>query len=134
MFLQPKRSKYKKLRKGALSRLEFKKNKLKFGCIGLKTLESGFITARQIESARQTINKKIKKKGKLWLRIFPDYPITKKPTETRMGKGKGSVSHWSAKVKGGTVIFELHGVSIKIASIALKGGSSKLSLKTKIFS
>ena len=134
MFLQPKRSKYKKLRKGKLARLDFKKNKLKFGCIGLKTLESGFITARQIESARQTINKKIKKKGKLWLRIFPDYPITKKPTEVRMGKGKGSVSHWSARVKSGTVIFELHGISIKIASSALKKGSSKLSLKTKIFS
>ena len=133
MFLQPKRSKYKKLKKNKLPKLDFKKNKLKFGNIGLKTLESGFITAKQIESARQTINKKVNKKGKLWIRIFPDCPVTRKPIEIRMGKGKGSVSHWCARVKSGTVLFELYGVSNNIASIALKGGSSKLSVKTKIF-
>ena len=133
MFLQPKRLKYKKVKKGKLSKLEFKANSLKFGEIGLKTEASGVISARQIEAARRSIVRKIKKKGKLWIRIFPDLPITAKPTESRMGKGKGSISHWVARVRGGTAIFEICGIPKRTAIAALKAGSEKLPLKTRIF-
>jgi large subunit ribosomal protein L16 len=133
MFLQPRRSKYKKTRKGTLPKLEFKSNKLKFGTIGLKAIESGTISARQIEAARQAINRKIKRKGKLWIRVFPDQPITAKPTEVRMGKGKGPVSHWAVKIGGGCVLFELCGVTPNIAVSAFKTGGAKLPVKTKIF-
>ena len=133
MFLQPKKIKYKKVRKGKLSKLEFKSNTLQFGEIGLKAKESGLINARQIETVRRVITRKIKKKGKIWIRIFPYLPITSKPTESRMGKGKGSVSHWVAKVRGGTVLFEICGVPKHIAKEALKSCSKKLSIKTRIF-
>lgn len=134
MFLQPKKTKYKKTRKGKLRKLEFKTNKLKFGTVGLKSINSGIITARQIEAARQAISRKIKKKGKLWIRIFPDLPITAKPLASRMGKGKGALSHWGVKVKGGTVLFEICGIEDpKIIKNSLKTGSAKLPLKTKIF-
>lgn len=134
MFLQPKKYKYKKVRKGKLLKLEFKSNKLNFGDIGLKATESGIIHARHIEASRQAISRKIKRKGKLWIRIFPDTPISAKPMESRMGKGKGSLSHWGAKVRGGTVLFELCGIKdSNIAVDALKTGGTKLPLKTKIF-
>lgn len=133
MFLQPKKIKFKKVKKGKLNLLEFKANKLNFGEIGLKTEESGMINARQIEAARRAITKKTKRKGKLWIRIFPDLPITSKPNESRMGKGKGSVDYWVARVKGGTTLFELCGIPDYIAIEALKSGSSKLPLKTRIF-
>jgi len=133
MFLQPKKTKYKKVKKGKLSKLEFKSNSLKFGEIGLKTKASGLISAVQIESARRTIGRKIKKKGKIWIRIFPNLPITSKPTESRMGKGKGSVSHWVSRVKSGTVLFEVCGVPVHIAKEALRSGSAKLPIKTIIF-
>ena len=133
MFLQPKKSKYKKVRKGKLSKLEFKANTLKFGEIGLKTESSGMISARQIEASRRSITRKIKKKGKVWIRIFPDLPITAKPTESRMGKGKGSVDHWVARVRGGTALFEICGVPKHIAIKALRSGSHKLPIKTRIF-
>lgn len=133
MFLQPKKTKFKKIQKGKLVKLEFKNNDLKFGEIGLKTQISGLITAKQIEAARRTITRKIKRKGKLWIRIFPDLPITKKPNESRMGKGKGSVSFWASKVRGGTTIFEICGVPTHIAVEALKSGGKKLPLKTLIF-
>ena len=133
MFLQPKKFKYKKVRKGRLSKLEFKSNKLNFGTIGLKAMESGIIHARQIEASRQAISRKIKRKGKLWIRIFPDLPISAKPTESRMGKGKGSLSHWGSRVRGGTVLFELCGVKdSNIAIEALKTGGTKLPIKTQI--
>ena len=133
MFLQPKKIKYKKTKKGKLRQLEFKTSKLKFGAIGLKAVKSGMISARQIEASRQAITRKIKKKGKIWLRIFPDYPITAKPISARMGKGKGSVSHWGARLKGGTVLFEICGVKdIKIVKTALRTGAAKLPLKTRI--
>ena len=132
MFLQPKRSKFKKVRKGKLSYLNFKSNRLQFGTIGLKAAESGTISARQIESARQAINRKINRKGKLWLRIFPSLPITTKPTEVRMGKGKGSVDFWASKVSGGKMIFELCGVNKTVAKNAFKTGSKKLPIKTLI--
>lgn len=133
MFLQPKRSKYKKTRKGKLSHLNFRANKLRFGTIGLKAAESGTISSRQIEAARQAINRKINRKGKLWIRIFPSLPITTKPIEVRMGKGKGSVDFWASRVAGGCVIFELCGVTNKTAITAFKTGGAKLPIKTIIF-
>ena len=93
MFLQPKQTKNKKTKKGKIQKLEFRTNKLQFGNIGLKAMNSAIITARQIESTRQAISRKIKKKGKIWIRVFPDLPITAKPISSRMGKGKGSLSH-----------------------------------------
>ena len=133
MFLQPKKIKYKKVRKGKLSKLEFKSNTLQFGEIGLKAKESGLISARQIEAVRRVITRKIKKKGKVWIRIFPYLPITSKPTESRMGKGKGSVSHWVSRIKSGTTLFEVCGVPKHIAKEALKSSSAKLPIKTCIF-
>lgn len=133
MFLQPKKTKYKKVKKGKLKKFEYKSNSIKFGEMGLKAIDSGVINARQIESARRTIARKIKRKGKIWLRIFPDLPITSKPTESRMGKGKGSVSYWAAKIKGGMTLFEICGVPSHVAKEALRAGSTKLSIKTKIF-
>jgi large subunit ribosomal protein L16 len=133
MFTGPKQIKYKKTRKGKLSKYEFKTNTLKFGTIGLKAIESGMVNAKQIEAARQAIVRKIKRKGKIWIRIFPDIPVTSKPTGIRMGKGKGQVSHWVARVRGGTVLFEVCGLNFSTVSEALKTGGAKLPIKTKIF-
>jgi large subunit ribosomal protein L16 len=134
MFLQPKKTKYKKIKKGKLRQLEFKTNKLNFGTIGLKAVNSAIISARQIEASRQAITRKIKKKGKLWVRIFPDLPITAKSIASRMGKGKGALSHWGARIKGGCVLFEICGVKdSKIVKNALRTGGAKLPLKTRIF-
>jgi len=132
MLLQPKRTKYRKQNKGRLPKLEYRSNKLRFGIFGLKALESGCISARQIEAARQAINRKIKRSGRVWIRIFPDLPITSKPVEVRMGKGKGAVSHWVARIGGGAILFEIDGVSEKLARIALHTGSAKLPIKTTI--
>jgi large subunit ribosomal protein L16 len=133
MFTGPKQTKYKKTRKGKLSKYEFKTNNLKFGTIGLKAVESGMLNAKQIEAARQAIVRKIKRKGKIWIRVFPDTPITSKPTGIRMGKGKGQVSHWVARIRGGTVLFEVCGVNFSLVSEALQTGGAKLPIKTKIF-
>jgi len=133
MFLQPRKTKYKKTRKGKLKKLEFKSNTLKFGEIGLKAQVAGLVSAKQIEAARRAIVRKIKRKGKIWICIFPDLPVTSKPAESRMGKGKGAVSHWVAKVGGGTTLFEICGVPSHVAAEALRSGSKKLSIKTKIF-
>lgn len=133
MFLQPKKIKYKKIRKGKLKKLEFKANTIKFGEFGLKAAVSGILTARQIESARRAMVRKIKRKGKIWITIFPDLPITAKPTESRMGKGKGEIAHWAVKVRGGTTLFEVCGIPLPLAIEALKSGSKKLPIETKIF-
>lgn len=133
MLLYPKGLKYKKSRKGKLLKLEFRNNKLKFGRIGIKAAKSGTITARQIEATRQTIVRRIKRKGKLWIRIFPNNPITAKPTEIRMGKGKGALNHWGIRVRGGTVLFEISGVALNRSISALKAGGSKLPIKTLIY-
>lgn len=133
MFTGPKRIKYKKTKKGKLSKFEFKANKLNFGTVGLKAAESGLITATQIEASRQAIVRKMKKKGKLWIKIFPDLPITSKPTGIRMGKGKGQISHWTARVRGGTVLFEVCGLNLNTICSALKTGGAKLPIKTKVF-
>lgn len=133
MYNGPKQIKHKKVKKGRLKKLEFKTASLKFGTLGLKAAESGIIHSRQIEAARQAIIKKIKRKGKIWVRVFPDLPITSKPTGVRMGKGKGQFSHWGARVSGGTVLFEVCGVNLNTILSALKTGGAKLCIKTKIF-
>ena len=133
MFLQPKSSKYKKIKKGKLSKYSFRSKKLKFGTVGLKSIKSGIITARQLESARQAINRKINRKGKLWIRVFPSLSITSKPSESRMGKGKGAVNHWAIKVKSGQFIFEMCGIDKNSSILAFKAGKSKLPVKTDIF-
>jgi large subunit ribosomal protein L16 len=133
MYNRPRQVKYQKTKKGKLVKLEFKANKLIFGDIGLKAAESGIINAKQIESARQAIVRKIKRKGKIWIRIFPDLPITSKPTGVRMGKGKGQISYWGARVRKGTVLFEICGVNLNTVLLALRTGKAKLPIKTKIF-
>jgi large subunit ribosomal protein L16 len=130
MINGPRQTKYKKTKKG---KLEFKANKLTFGNVGLKAAESGIISSKQIEAARQAIVRKIKRKGKVWIKIFPDLPITSKPTGIRMGKGKGAVSHWGARVRGGTVLFEICGINFSTVFLALRTGGAKLPIKTKIF-
>lgn len=132
MFLQPKKTKYKKIKKGRHLKFNFKNNKLKFGTMGLKSLESGLITARQLESARQSINRKLKRKGKIWIRVFPFLPITSKPNEARMGKGKGSISHWCVRVSPGSIIFEIINKNYYDSIKALNSGNTKLPIKTKI--
>ena len=132
MLTGPKQTKYKKIRKGKLKKLEFKSNRLIFGTYGLKAAESGIINSNQIEAARQTIIKKIKKKGQIWIKIFPDLPITSKSTGVRMGKGKGPFSHWGARVAKGTIIFEICGINFNTLCLALKAGGTKLPIKTRI--
>lgn len=133
MIIGPKKTKYKKVKKGKLGRFEFKTNTLKFGLIGLKAIESGMITLKQIEASRQAITRKIKKKGKLWIRIFPNIPISSKSIGVRMGKGKGTFSCWGTKVKKGTVLFEICSSKTDIIYSALKTGGAKLPVKTQIF-
>ena len=133
MFNAPQNIKFKKTKKGRLRKLEYKSTKLTFGLVGLKARESGIVNARQIEAARQSIARKTNRKAKIWIKIFPDLPITSKPTGVRMGKGKGQVSYWGARVKGGTVLFEVCGANLKIIVNALKTASAKLPIKTKIF-
>lgn len=131
MLLQPKNKKYKKQKKGKLSKINFRSNKLKFGTFGLKAIKSGFISAKQIEAARQAINRRLKKSGKIWIRIFPNVPVIAKPLEARMGKGRGNVSHWACRVSAGSILFELDGVQINLAKSAFKTGAAKLSIKSK---
>lgn len=129
-MLMPKRIKYRKHHRGRRKGKATAANKLDFGEYGLQALEPAWVTARQIEAARVAITKFLKKSGKLWLRIFPDKPVTKKPAETRMGKGKGNPEFWVAVVKPGTVIFELEGLTETEAMEALRLAASKLPLKT----
>jgi len=132
-MLKPNRTKFKKLKKNYLkSFLETRSCKLQNGIIGLKALQKFRLTARQIEAVRQTITRELSRIGKVWVRIFPHIPVTKKPTENRMGKGKGAISYWCSQVKVGTILFEIIGVSLIKAKIALEKGSNKLPIKTKI--
>ena len=133
MLDRPIKLKYNKTRKGKLVALDFKTNKLKFGFIGLKTAQAGILSAKQIEAARRAIVRKIKRKGKVWVRVFPCLPRTAKSSKIRMGKGKGQVSFWGSRVRGGTTIFEICGVDLDISFSALKLGGAKLPLKTRIF-
>ena len=129
-MLQPKRTKFRKQHKGKNRGLAVRGSKVSFGEFGLKCIGRGRITARQIESARRAINRYIKRGGKVWIRIFPDKPITKKPVEVRMGKGKGNVEYWVALVQPGSLLFELEGVSQELAREAFRLASAKLPVKT----
>lgn len=134
-MLQPSRTKFRKQQKGRNKRkIATKGNELNFGEFGLKSLNNSRITARQIESSRIVISKHIKRAGKIWIRIYPDKPITKKPIEVRQGKGKGDVEFWAALVQPGKILFEIAGVSPDIAIKALKLASYKLPIKTLIVS
>ena len=130
-MLSPKRTKFRKAHKGRIHGDAKGGAFLNFGSYGMKALQPERITARQIEAARRAITRHIKRQGRVWIRIFPDVPVTKKPTEVRMGKGKGSVECWAAKVKPGRIIFELHGVNEDLAKEALALGSAKLPIRTK---
>lgn len=131
-MLQPKRVKYRKQFRGRMRGKAARGNTVDFGDVGLQSLEPAWITARQIEAARRTIVRQLKRRGKVYIRIFPDKPVTQKPAETRMGKGKGSVEHWVAVVKPGRVLFEVGGVDDDLAIEALKRASYKLPVQSKI--
>ena len=129
-MLLPKRTKYRKMHKGRNRGLATTGNKVSFGEFGLKATGRGRMTARQIEAARRTITRHIKRGGRVWIRVFPDKPITKKPLEVRMGKGKGSVEYWVMEIKPGQMLYELQGVSEELAREAFKLASAKLPFKT----
>jgi len=133
-MLMTKRTKYRKKQRGRMKGVATNGSTITFGEVALKTLEPGKITSRQIEAARVSITRKVKRGGKLWIRIFPDYPFTKKPAETRMGKGKGNPEGWIARIKPGRILFELAGVDEELARTALTSASFKLPVKTKIIS
>jgi large subunit ribosomal protein L16 len=133
-MLMPKRVKWRKQQRGSMAGRATRGAELSFGEFGLQAMEPGWVSARQIEAARRTIVREMKRRGKIWIRIFPDHPYTRKPPETRMGKGKGSVEYWVAVVKPGRVMFEIGGLPSDIAKVALQQASYKLSIKTKIVS
>ena len=130
-MLSPKRVKFRKTFKGRTTGIAYRGSELSFGHYGLQALEPGWVSNRQIEAARVALTRHIKRGGKVWIRIFPDKPITKKPAETRMGKGKGSPDRWVAVVKPGRMLFELEGVSREVAQSAMALAAAKLSVKTK---
>jgi len=130
-MLQPKRMKFRKVQKGRNRGLAQSANSVSFGEFGLKATERGRMTARQIEAARRVMTRHIKRQGKIWIRVFPDKPITKKPLEVRMGKGKGGVEYWAAVVKPGRILFEVSGVPMETAKEALRLAAQKLPVKTK---
>lgn len=129
-MLQPKRTKFRKQQKGHNRGLAQRGNRVSFGEYGLKAVTRGRITARQIEAARRAMTRYTKRGGKTWIRIFPDKPISKKPIEVRMGKGKGNVEYWVAQVQPGTVLYEIEGVSREVAEEAMRLAASKLPVKT----
>jgi large subunit ribosomal protein L16 len=129
-MMQPKRTKYRKQMKGRNGGVSTTGNKVSFGEYGLKTIEEGRLTARQIEAARRAMTRAVKRGGKLWIRIFPDTPVTKKPLEVRMGSGKGNVEYWVAKVRPGKMLYEMEGVTETEAREAFKLAAAKLSVKT----
>jgi len=128
----PKRVKYRKQHRGRMRGMALRGGKVSFGEFGLQSLECGWLTNRQIEAARVALTRKIKRGGKVWIRVFPDKPFTKKPAETRMGKGKGNPEGWVAVVKPGKVMFELEGVSYELAREAMRLASRKLPLRTRL--
>jgi large subunit ribosomal protein L16 len=131
-MLQPKRTKFRKQFKGRIHGTAKGGTTLSFGEIGLKAVEPERITARQIEAARRAIARHTKRQGRIWLRVYPDVPVTKKPAEVRMGSGKGGVELWVARVKPGRILFEIGGVNPQIAKEALELGAAKLPIKTRI--
>ena len=130
-MLQPKRTKYRKQQKGRIKGLAHRGSKISFGSFGLKSMDVGRITNRQIEAARVAMTRYMKREGKVWIRIFPDKPITSKPQEVRMGKGKGALDHYVAVVKPGKIMFEIDGVSTVVAHEALRLAAQKLPVLTK---
>ena len=133
-MLQPKRTKYRKMHKGRNDGLSWNANAVSFGEYGLKSTATGQLTARQIEAARRVITRYVARGGKLWIRIFPDTPVTKKPLEVRMGSGKGNVEYWAAKVQPGRMLYELEGVDETLARAAFHLAHHKLPINTKIVS
>ena len=131
-MLQPKRTKFRKMQKGRVKGLAYRGSTVAYGSFAVKTMDIGFITSRQIEVARIAINRYMKREGKVWIRIFPDKPMTSKPAEVRMGKGKGAPSHWVAPVRPGRIMFEVDGVSEATAQEALRLGAQKLPVRCKI--
>jgi large subunit ribosomal protein L16 len=131
-MLMPKRVKWRKQQRGRMKGKALRGAEINFGEIGLQALEPGWVSARQIEAARRTIVHSMKRRGKVWIRIFPDKPYTRKPPETRMGKGKGGVEYWVAVVRPGRIMFELGGLPIEMAKEALEQASYKFSIRTKI--
>jgi large subunit ribosomal protein L16 len=131
-MLLPKRVKYRKTQRGKVSGSETRGTNVAFGTFGLKALESGWVTSRQIEAVRVTLSRTMKRDGKIWIRIFPDKPVTKKPAETRMGSGKGSPEFWVAVIRPGRVMFEIGGVSKAVAEEALRLSGHKLPVKSKM--
>ncbi|MBN1251256.1 MAG: 50S ribosomal protein L16 [Bacteroidales bacterium] len=130
-MLQPKKSKFRKQQKGKMKGIAQRGNSLAFGSFGIKALETTWITGRQIEAARQAVTRYMKREGQIWIRIFPDKPITKKPAEVRMGKGKGAPELWVARVTPGRILFEAEGVPYEIAKEALRLAAQKLPITTK---
>ena len=130
-MLQPKRTKFRKAHKGRIHGVASSGATLSFGQFGLKAVEPDRVTARQIEAARRALTRHMKRAGRVWIRVFPDLPVTSKPTEVRMGKGKGAVDYWAARVKPGRIMFEIDGVSEETAREALRLGAAKLSVKTR---
>ena len=130
-MLQPKKTKYRKVQKGRMKGNAGRGYRLSNGMYGIKSLDSKFLTSRQIEAARIAATRYMKREGNIWIKIFPDKPITKKPLEVRMGKGKGAVEYWAAVVKPGRILFEIGGVPIEVAKEALRLAAQKLPVKTK---
>ncbi|MDH3715760.1 MAG: 50S ribosomal protein L16 [Gammaproteobacteria bacterium] len=133
-MLQPKRTKFRKQQKGRNRGLATSGNRVSFGEYGLRATARGRLTARQIEAARRAMTRHIKRGGKIWIRVFPDVPVTKKPIEVRMGKGKGNVEYWVAKIKPGKVLYEMQGVSEDIAREAFRRAAAKLPVSTTFVS
>jgi len=131
-MLQPKKTKYRKQQKGRMKGNSQRGHELAFGSFGIKALESAWITGRQIEAARQAVTRHMKREGQIWIRIFPDKPVTKKPAEVRMGKGKGAPEYFVARVTPGRIMFEAEGVPMEIAKEALRLAAQKLPIKTKL--
>jgi len=131
-MLQPKRTKYRKMQKGRNKGLAYRGSTVDFGSFGLKAIERGRLTSRQIEAARIAMTRFMKREGKVWIRIFPDKPMTSKPAEVRMGKGKGALDHYVALIKPGKIMFEMDGVSMETAKEALRLAAQKLPMLTKM--
>ena len=133
-MLMPKKVKYRKQQRGRMAGKAWRGSSLAFGDYGLKVMTCGWITDRQIEAARVAMTRSIKRGGKVWIRLFPDKPITKKPAETRMGKGKGAPEQWVAVVRPGKILFEMEGVGLDVAKAAMRLAAAKIGLKTKLVS
>lgn len=130
-MLSPKKTKYRKQQKGKIKGIAQRGNQLAFGTFGIKTMDEGRLTSRQIEAARIAVTRHMKREGQVWIRIFPDVPVTKKPAEVRMGKGKGALDHWAAKIQPGRILFEVDGVSLEVGREALRLAAQKLPVVTK---